>query len=161
MDEEPDWAIILHEAYQSKIGVVQWRGDLEDDHKHHDEEAEFDLTQITDLSDDRIRNAIAFLDRAHLLSQMGSGMNYKLTQEGLDVAHERALRDRQEALMETQNDATSILAAFTVVLGAAALIQAFAAVLNTRGPYNVYLGVVYAILLIAIWWTMDDWMPTT
>lgn len=161
MNEEPDWAKVLNEAYQSKVGVVQWRGSLPEDHPHHDEEPDHDLQTATNLTVTQIHDAIVFLERTDLIRQIGTGMNYELSKKGLDVAHERTLRDRQERLMETQNEATGILASFTVILGAAALIQAITAVVNTQNPYNLYLSVVFAVLLIAIWKTKNDWMPTT
>lgn len=87
-----------------------------------------------------------FLDRIEYVmhaDQIADQLNYvKLTEKGFDVAHERAVRQRQQEILESQNatseriadlteqqsESSHLLAVVTVLLGATALIQATAAV---------------------------------
>lgn len=80
-----------------------------------------------------------------------------LTPRGFDLIHDYEMRKHQQDLMQSQNDANRTLAAFTVILGAAALVQAAAAVFSSPWPANVVLGIVYLIILIALWVSRDDW----
>lgn len=160
MDAEPDWAKVIDAAYRSSQGVVQWKGDLPDDHKQQDKEVKHDLREETDLTDERISNAVKFGERTDLIRQLGTGMHYELKEKGLNVAHERALRSRQEHLMESQNKATQRLATFTVILGAAALVEAAASTFTAQQPYNYLLLTIYVAVLVVLWRSRDDWAMT-
>lgn len=83
-----------------------------------------------------------------------------ITPRGFDLIHEYELKERQQELLETQNQSSQILAAFTVILGVAALVQAAAAVLTTPQPVNWILGTVYAAILGGLLFTRDKWIPS-
>lgn len=153
---EPNWATVLLTAYESKGGMVQWLKAVEKDHDQREREWPSDLSEVTNLSDEEITEAIRFAERNDLLSQVGSGVHYELTQKGFDVAHERKLRKKQRNQIESQTDATGTLANFTIILGVTALIQALAAVVSAP-RYSGLLAVIYAVILIMLFLKKDEW----
>lgn len=145
--QEPDWAKVVQAVYRSAPGVVQWQGDLPDDHNQKDKTTGFDLRDLTDLSDEEISNAVSFATRTGLMVQIGTGMNYKLTEKGFNVAHERELRRQQ-------GKNNRVVAAFTVIIGLSTLIQAWK-ILNEIGGFNsllfgvaLFIGIVAAFVIL-------------
>ncbi|WP_435177946.1 hypothetical protein [Halorussus sp. AFM4] len=157
---EPNWATVVLTAYRSEEGTVQWVDAVEEEHDQRKQNWPFDLRKVTDLSNEEIESAIRFAERTELLSQVGTGVHYRLTQKGFEVAHDRELRKEQQSLTKGQKEASDTLADFTVILGITALIQAFAAVISAP-RYNLTLATVYVMLLGALLYKRDDWIHST
>lgn len=159
--EDPDWATVLQAIYRSNNGEIFWP--LEDD--------KMDQTiEETDLTQEEEDRAISYLHEIGLLEHANRdrGRPRELTQKGFDVAHEREMRNKQQALIERQSkaiesqsdvaeeqaDATDTLADFTIILGVAALIQALAAVISLP-RYRIHVLTLYGIILIVLWYKKD------
>jgi hypothetical protein len=139
-----EWQKVLNAMYEH--GLV-WSVDADIDESHP-------AVKETDLSEERAKEALSFLSEAGLIGriQAGAKADYPremtvgiseearrrgthigLTTEGFNVAHERELRNQQE----THN---RILAAFTVLVGISALVQAVSVVATQTGPMQWILG---------------------
>lgn len=146
-EEEPDWAKVIHTAYQSAQGVVQWQGDLPEDHNQRDKDPPFDLREHTDLTDEEISDAVGFATRTELLEQIGSGMNYELTEKGFNVAHERELRKERHDIVESQANVGRVTAILTGVLAVNAAIQAVTTFLDVAPAVRFRLSIVYVVIV--------------
>lgn len=137
--EEPDWAKVLSILYAEEDSIYrEIKGELSESH---------DLVTESGLETDKVEAALAFLRDQGLVETGGAGhevpegggearathIEYELTEKGFEVAHERELQNKQE----TQN---RIVAAFTVLVGISALVQAVSVVATQTGPMQWILG---------------------
>jgi uncharacterized membrane protein YcjF (UPF0283 family) len=123
---EPDWAQVLQAIYRSNNGEIFWpRGDDEIDQ----------TIEGTDLTQEEEDDAIVYLHEIELIehADRDRGRPRRLTQKGFEVAHERELRNQQEIH-------NRVLAAFTVLVGISALVQAVSVVATQTGPMQWILG---------------------
>lgn len=159
-ESEPNWAKVLHAAYESPSGQVRWIDEnrWEDGQEPPESEISLHLSDITDLSSKELEKAMDYTRRTGLLRPTNSGTEYFVTQEGFKVAHDRVVSRRQQNLIESQNDASRALATFTVILGAAALVQAAAAVLSAPSPAKRGLALLYIVILAGLWFFRDHWV---
>lgn len=124
---DPDWAKVLSALYAEEDSVYrEIKGELSESH---------DLVTESGLQTKNVDGALAFLRDQGLVDTEGAGhevpesggearsthIGYELTEKGFEVAHERELQNKQA----TQN---RIVAAFTVLVGISALVQAVSAV---------------------------------
>ena len=157
---DPNWAKILHTVYEEEEAAII--------RPYSDVQESYVLRSETGLGESEVLRAIEYLERQGLTEREQfwedeSDEIISLTEKGFDVAHERQIQKEQQSLIETQNNAirnqskaTDTLANFTIILGAAALIQAFAAVVSAP-RYNGFLLATYFALLIVLWVKRDEW----
>lgn len=138
--EEPDWVRVLRVLYREEDKLHRKiKGELSESHK---------LVTESGLKTEEVDHALWFLREQGLIKQEGAGhkeletgetqsthIEYELTEKGFDVAHDRELRNQQE----THN---RVLAAFTVLVGISALVQAVSVVATQTGPMQWILGVI-------------------
>lgn len=125
------------------------------------------LLPIQSMDDHEIYQSLRFLknidlieepDEVHGMPLSSVGLDsvryVGLTEKGFEVAHDRAIRQRQQEILESQNESSHLLAVVTVLLGATALVQALAAVFDLSWPLNLLLGLVYCgvLVLVLLWW---------
>lgn len=122
--KKPDWAKVLQAIYRSSDGEIFWPRERDSI------DTTIDETGLTQKEKD---NAISYLHDIRLIEHADNGLQRRLTKKGFDVAHERELRQQQE----THN---RILAAFTVLVGISALVQAISVVATQTGPMQWILG---------------------
>lgn len=146
---EPDWAKVLSVLYAEENSVYrEIQGEISESH---------DLVTKSGLATDNVEGALAYLRdqglvetefAGHEVSEFGgevqsSHIGYELTQKGFDVAHEREMNIRQE-----KHD--RVISAFTVVLGAAALVQARVALDTLPYPQSVLISGFMIFVMIAM-----------
>lgn len=113
----------------------------------------------TDLTPQEAHRAVNHGRRAGLVETVENvdEVGIRFTTEGFTIAHEQQWRERQYDLVKSQNEASGTLATFTVILGAAALVQASVSVLTATWPANLVLTVFYALILWTLWRFRDRW----
>lgn len=172
MQDETDWARILRALYEGRLFIddstVEGTSFELVDYLSRQESLEhLEEREITETLEDMERAGLVDLlpMEGNLTKDEGEEMYGGLTRDGFDVAHERDLRERQQsliesqnALMESQNVSSQKIAAFTVILGAAALVQAAAAVFTAPWPVNLGLGVLYLGVLVGLLLSQDRWL---
>lgn len=91
MDDEPDWAILLETLYDGERSRFKRNqrsgGPLPDSNVLIDE---------TGLSRDELNEAIQYLRDAGLLKPTGDSGQFKITEEGFQVAHDRRMQQQQQ-----------------------------------------------------------------
>lgn len=168
---QSQWAQVIEYLYRNE-GYYHYPEDTykESELQKFAEKEQFTLTDFRQFGGDMflkttgIEKAInedslwRFLERTNLIRAevRDDGVAIILTEDGFDVAHERELRQEQQSLMETQSEATGTLANFTAILGAAALVQALAAVVTAQ-RYTYLLAIVYLIILALLLYKIDGW----
>jgi hypothetical protein len=135
--EEPDWAKFLNYLYETQghLYATEYAGEGTMNEYLFDE-----LRDKIDFSDTLDSNAVFAqmlrnLDELDLIEweQDDFSSSLRLQPKGFEVAHERELRNQQE----THN---RILAAFTVLVGISALVQAVSVVATESGLMQWILG---------------------
>lgn len=137
--EEPDWAKLLRYLYENQ-GLLYVTASAPE-HPVEVNEQFFDkLREQMDFSDQLdadavFANMLRNLDDLDMIEweQDENSSALHLQPKGFEVAHERELRNQQE----THN---RILAAFTVLVGISALVQAVSVVATQNGPMQGILG---------------------
>jgi hypothetical protein len=136
--DDPEWVKVLRVLYREEDKLHrEIKGELSESHK---------LVKESGLKTEEVDHALWFLREQGLIEQEGVGhkeldtgeaqsthIEYELTEKGFDVAHDRELRNQQE----THN---RVLAAFTVLVGISALVQAVSVVATESGLMQWILG---------------------
>lgn len=155
---EAHWPEVLRVFYEDELVIKDLP--LSDTGMSPDMENNEDLRHLaerTSLDPSKVWTELTFLWEVELIDrvQRRSDDVIGLTNEGFNVAHEREQRNQHQELIRTQSDATGVLANFTIILGATAMIQALASVVSAP-QYSVMLSVIYAALLLALLWKRDE-----
>lgn len=159
---EPNWARILKVLHEGELATNIQRGDsftmpvipMSDLEKELNLEAREIESSLEYLAEVRL---IEWFRPALVDDEGISEVQAALTPEGFHVAHERELRDRQQRLLESQNETSAALVMFTAILGAAASVQALASITLADANWEkVLLGIMYVLLLVGLYYYRDE-----
>lgn len=138
---DPNWARVLDAFYEHGLQVKN---------PDHVKDALAEISGHTDLDPIEIREEINYLRDVGLLTPLAGGGLCHLTEEGFQVAHERAQTNREQRT-------NMRIAALTVVLGLAAIVQAMAAAFQLQNQlYSYGLAGSAVLLAVIVWYVGPD-----
>ncbi|WP_227132321.1 hypothetical protein [Halorubellus salinus] len=153
-----EWAELLEYLYESG-GLFE--SDLEGDVEDTPEELRRQLAnEFSDpgdsISESEMERILDRLYKNNLVNYGAgeSGRRVQLTPTGFEVAHEREMTEDQYEIQEEQANANDRVADFTVILGAAALVQAAESVMTAPKPTDLYLGIFMILILVVAFFAL-------